>query len=73
MSRSLPKLAHRVNCCVIDHRARHRARKSPMTAARYRAMGRVRERLRYRPGYTPPGARPTGAVRTALPVIYQLR
>jgi hypothetical protein len=25
------------------------------------------------PGYTSPGARPTGAVRTALRVIYQLR
>ena len=24
-------------------------------------------------GYTPPGARPTGTVRTALPVIYQPR
>jgi hypothetical protein len=41
-----------------------------MTVARYRARGAFASGSATA---RPPGARPTGAVRTALPVIYQIR
>jgi hypothetical protein len=46
-----------------------------MTAARFATAvwARARERARFRPATPPPEARPTGTVRTALPIIYQLR
>ena len=45
-----------------------------MTAARSPPRYGARSRAApLPPGYTPPGARPTGAVRIALPVIYQPR
>jgi hypothetical protein len=60
---------------VIDHRARHRARKSPMTAAcslpRYGgalASGSATARLHHPREHDRPG--PSGP---ALPVIYRLR
>jgi hypothetical protein len=44
-----------------------------MTAARYRAKGGAPASGSAAASYTTPGARSTGTVRTALPVIYQLR
>jgi hypothetical protein len=52
-------------------RERHRAVKSPTTAARsLPRYGRARERLRYRARLHAPGGTTDRAVRTALPVVY---